>query len=214
MAQHSCTNIVQNAWNGGWYTFGSGSYWAGFANNPDRVWYYTTVIAFTTPDFSGVSEWVSINYSAKKEYSNGDPVLRYALCVPAAGETFDSFKDNYVGHGNSVSDFRAIASGEKTHGGAQKYYSLWNLTFSSQDLKPNTTYYLFLWAKYTGSKYSSYMRINAPSAHSVTLGVQDGLARIRVGGSWQKAQVWVRWGGSWKKARPWVRWNGSWKNTC
>lgn len=218
MSTYACTALSQDAWNGAWYGFGSSARDAGFTvNSTGKKTYYTTVIRFTTPSFSGESELVEIQYSAKEHFvkDGGDVTLRWALCVEDANGNCESYRDEYWGIGSAVAKHTyQIDSGEKTHGNGTSSYSDWSITISSTAIEPDTTYYLFLWAKNDSSGYSSLMTIAGPSNHSATVTVKDDLVWIRDGGSWKRARVWIRDGGTWKRALPWIRDGGTWKNTC
>lgn len=136
MGTAPCTLVQKTYYNGGWTAWNQASGYAG--GN------YPYVLQFETGSFPGAS--ASITFALALVAPEINPKFRWGLA------TSDGYKDNYVGGGEAPSDPARFASGvwevyDLTNGltNATRY-----LTINTSGLKPNTTYYLYLW-NYNGS---------------------------------------------------------------
>lgn len=146
MATKACT-IVNQGWgnvnlNQG---YGTGPAYAGLASGT----YFVTSLKFTTPTFAGVP--ASIDFTIVMGLSGYDEKssrLRYALC------TSDANIKSYENTAAAVTDPNQITSGiTVVSGGLSAYDTTNTITVDASAIKPNTTYYLVLWA---GDKVTGY----------------------------------------------------------
>lgn len=146
MATKACT-IVNQGWgnvdlNQG---YGTGPAYAGLGGGT----YFVTSLQFTTPAFTGVP--ASLDFTivmGKSGYDEKSSRLRYALC------TSDANIKKYENTAAAVSDPNQITSGiTVVSGGLSSYDTTNTITVDASAIKPNTTYYLVLWA---GDKVTGY----------------------------------------------------------
>lgn len=159
MAKTAACSIIGQTYATGNGTFGAyattGNKYAG-ANSSSI---YAYILQFETGNFSGKSEKLEINLSVKTMY-HADLDLRYALA------TSDENKNSYRSTFNAVSDPNQIATGSFDMTGlSTSAYNVRTLSIDTADLKPNTTYYLFLW----GPDRNCGTNLDATANHSGVL---------------------------------------------
>lgn len=144
--------------------------YAGYAGGSS---YYAYVLKFTTPDFLGVSE--SLAFSLLLNQGMGtDVTLRYALC------TSDANKNDYCGTKTAVSDSYQITTGTTKLNDMSSTVVRHTVNVSTAKLKPETTYYLILWA-YSDTGVSLKEVSSAWGDFKVTLAYNSGLGYIDSG---------------------------------
>ena len=129
-------------------------------SNGDHASYQVYVMKFTTTDFvEGTDTSVTFNLSAKK-ISQSNISLRYALCSSISNIA------SYTNKRGPVSDGNQIVSGVMSFSGLTSDYSSYSEVISTTALKPNTTYYLVLWAD-SDTQYD--LRLNTLTNHSIVV---------------------------------------------
>lgn len=184
------TIVAQTGYNGGWNSYGSAAMYAGKESGV----YYPYILKFTTPDFVGVSEKITIHLGVIKGYHDS-PTLRYSVC------TSDANRDKYINTYSNVSDSYKIANGTITMSGISTSMKTFSVSFYTTELQPNTTYYLYL---YGYASYSMWVTIMETSNHSIWVGWNAGLVYIDNGSSLEAYQCYVDNGTSWDLVIPYV----------
>ena len=131
--------------------------------------HYVYNLKFTTPEFSGTCDSIVFDLRMSTiDVTNFN--LRYALC------TSNSNYSNYTYTGNEVEDSTQIASGVITlNSTAINTIESRTLTISTNDLLPNTTYFLYLWAYGNNNEYCLGL-VDVASSHAVHIpNVDDSL---------------------------------------
>jgi len=170
--------------------------YAGHANGV----YYAAEFSFTTPDFVGLSKSITLSFSTKYSYDRY-PYFRYAIC------SSDANYHRYAKTMSSVSDPYQIAAGTAQWGYLNATYSDHEITISCEKLKPNTTYYVFLWA-YTTNDLAVY---DLPMEHWFYITYDQGLVRIDDGEKILTAVPYIDNGTEWVRAMPYIDTGESWK---
>lgn len=67
-----------------------------------------------------------------------------------------------------------------------------------------------LWVWGTGGFWSSYVQSCSGTGEEAPA-AENGLARVRSGGAWEKYEAHVRSGGAWAAYEPYVYYNGEWR---
>ena len=149
-AQNWALNYIWTYNDNQWNTANGG--WAGHTSGNG---YYLTVMQLTTPSWTGVVQSVRFTICAKKNTGNS-PTLRWAL-----SSSMDN-RNNYKNTMGAVSDGYQLTSGTVTMSGVGSAYGYYSFTADTPTLRPNTTYYLFLWAYASNNNVG----INKASSHS------------------------------------------------
>lgn len=149
-AQNWALNYIWTYNDNQWNTGNGG--WAGHTSSNG---YYLAVMQLTTPSWTGIVQSITFTICAKKNTGNS-PTIRWAL-----SSSMDN-RNNYKNTMGSVSDGYQLASGTVTMSGIGSSYGYYSFTANTPTLRPNTTYYLFLWA-YTSN---NNVGINKASSHS------------------------------------------------
>lgn len=160
MPTTSSKSMSQIKWYGGtglvwdWNTNQSG----GYAGHNLTNGYYTTILQFTTPSFTGLAASVSFSLYAKR-VAGANPVIRAAI---ATGEGNAS---KYLNTSEAVSNANQVAAATVTFSNVSTSYGNLNFTIDlgGAKLKGGTTYYLFLWAGSTGS---SLIMLSTATTHT------------------------------------------------
>jgi hypothetical protein len=196
------TILNQAGYNGGWIKYGSDTHYAGFGTTS----YFTTVIAFQTPAFLGMSEAVSISISAKKNGDNSNPTVRWALA------TSDVNRNIYVENNNEITqndDSCQLKSGVYTFQGITTAAANHTLDIETSELKPSTTYYLYLW----GYESNNWLTVYYPKNHSVSVAYTGGIVYIDDGNELEPYSAYIDNGSSWDLYLPYID-NGSGWDLC
>lgn len=160
MESINCT-IVAQAYNSN--AFGTSTCYAGF-NYSD---WYTYRLQFTTPAFTGKSSAITFNIQWRSPNVNGSTAktfsLRWALM------TSDDQLAKYRGHANEVADDTDRLETGRVDLSVPSDYSTASLTIATDGLKPNTTYYLYMWGDGSTGKSQNYSRATPPTNHTVVL---------------------------------------------
>ena len=159
-----CVIVGQCYYNGTWKEYSAAQAYVG----KDGSSYYPYILKFTTPSFSGASESVNFVFSLTKGVETYIDV-QYALC------SSDNNKNSYVGKYGDVTDSYKIVSGKMQFSGLSTQATSGSLAINTSELKPGTTYYLYLW---TQTSSSSYATINNTSLMNITLNYNQGLVYI------------------------------------
>ena len=131
--------------------------------------YFISIIKFTTPSFTGVSDSISIKLNivdGPVSTSDKTVTLNYAILKS------DSNKSSYWGVTGSVSDSNQMVSGSFTFDGITEQQQFFNLSkLSTRDLSPNTSYYLILW---TADK-TGFLQVwnDSSNKHTITLNSKE-----------------------------------------
>lgn len=194
MATASCTLVRKNYYNGGWKGWDRASGNAGSS--------YPYVLEFTTPSFLGASASITFDLTLISG-STSSPTLRYGIATSADN------KDSYAG-GGEVSDPYKFVGGTWSVTGLTS--GLTNasrsLTIETTDLKPNTTYYLYLW-NYNGS----YCMVWSLDSCTASLDYVNSLVYIDNGTNVEAYMIFVDNGSGWDQHMPYVD-NGSGWDLC
>lgn len=164
MATKACT-IVSQGWGNLNLNMGYGTDAAYAGLTGDN--YFVTSLKFTTPEFTG--EPASIEFAivmGRSGYFEASSRLRYAFC------TSDANIQNYEFTAGAVEDPNQLTSGLAIVSGAADTWDTTNkITVDASAVKPNTTYYLILWAAEKVSGYGQGMGLDSikESTPSATL---------------------------------------------
>lgn len=169
--------VGHDYYNDGWHGYGTGHAYAGRNGST----YYAYVLKFKTPAFLGASESIKITLSMIKGGSDTFE-FRYALC--SSDTNYRLYQNTY----SNVSDAYQMAAGSATFYNLGTSASGKNLEIATSELKPSTTYYLYLWA-YSSS--SSWVELNSVSEFSVRVYYNQGLIRYGNGEDFDTYQVYV-----------------------
>jgi hypothetical protein len=179
--------------------------------------YRPAYMKFTTPKFNGTSKNIKIKLYII-DTNNYERVtfrvpLRYAVCKSYAN------RNSYRNTVSDVSDEHQIVSGVWE----VKYYKAGvnfmdyteELTIECTKLKPNTTYYLFLWGSDTPSPMYQWLRNIQPRSgswdkHVVTVTYYENAAHIDTGSEIKTCECYIDIGDSWKPIVPYVDTGTSW----
>ena len=163
--------------------------------------YYVYCLQFTTPEFSGKSVKIAFDMSMKKNAAD-NPMLQYALCTSTENSKDYFFKTT------AVEDDTQLASGSKEFA-LTTTYATYTIELETNDLKPNTTYYLYIWA---GSQYSLSF-VNTKENHTIILTYKaNGGVRIKTSSAENVLHAAVIYsGGTWKRYIPVVYTPSGWK---
>lgn len=184
------------AYNSDWNPWSSSNEaYAGHANGV----YYTAEFTFTTPSFIGVSKSITFEFSAKKSYDPA-PLFRYAIV------TKDTNNARYLETMSAVSDPYQIASGASGWSSLGSSYDGKQITISCGDLKPNTQYALFLWARAA----NDLVLYNLASEHWFKITYDRGLVRLDDGETILTAVPHIDNGETWERVMPYVDDGSSW----
>lgn len=202
MATSSGTIVSQCGYDvqGGWHDYTSDAIYAGYSSGS----YYTYILKFKTPSFSGISEKITINFQASKvvTVTSIDTVsIRYSLC------TSDANKNNYISANGAVTDSYKIASGTLSVSIPNTTGTSNTLSISTSSLNSNTTYYLYFWANGTNT---SVFKVGTTSNHSVSLTHTYESVYIYNGSSWDKYVPYIYNGSSWDRYVPYIYNGSSW----
>ena len=152
-AQNWCLNYIWTYNDGGWNTTKGG-----YAGHTSGNGYYAAVMQLTTPSWTGVVSSAQFTVCARRN-TGSSPTLRWALT--SSMENRNSYKNT----SGTVSDGYQLASGTVSMAGISGQWGYYSFTASTPSLKPDTTYYLFLWA------YSSNNNVELNTAASHTFSV-------------------------------------------
>ena len=120
--------------------------------------YYLFCLKFETPQFAGKSAAIRFGLCMQM-LSTKNPVLRFALSTSS-----DNHKQYYeAGIGPAVDD-NQLASGEQSFT-LTADYATYTVELETEELQPNTTYYLFVWA----GALNSLTRFASTIDHSATV---------------------------------------------
>lgn len=171
-------------------------------NNSNR---YAGVLKFKTPSFSGVSTSITFNFYAQIRSTESN--LRYAIC------SSDSNATKYMGTTSAVSDTNQILSGTiSLTSVSSTEISKKTINVSTDKLKSNTTYYLFLWCS-NNTNIQVYDVMSSTRGASVSLVYEGGIIYIDNGESFDSYQVYIDNGTSWDMYIPYID-NGSGWDIC
>lgn len=176
--------------------------YAGFAGGSA---YHGYILKFTTPDFIGASESVAFNFWLSNQMGNS-ATLRYALC------TSDANKNSYCGTTGEVADPNQITTGTVTMDGMSTTVEQRTVNVPTNQLKPNTTYYLLLWA-YNDTGVSLKGPTSGWGTFTAVLGYNSGLAHIGDGTADKLHQAYIGNGSEYKLHIPYIFDGTSW-NIC
>lgn len=164
--------------------------------------YYPACVEFRTPDFKGKAKKVALSFSIKRPsaVSTTNHAFRYALC------TSDGNASKYANTANAVSDAYQLATSTWSVSSVETTAKSYTLTITANvaSLKPNTLYYLFIWAY----NVQSYVAFSAVTAHTVSVTYEKSAGAL-IGG--QEATFILKVGGSLIEATPLVFHDGAWR---
>lgn len=194
--------LNQAGYNDRWGNYGSTGQYAGFGTTS----YFTTIVAFQTPAFQGVSEGVEITLCVTKNGNNSNPTLRWALA------TSDVNRNMYVNTTSEVtseSDSTQVAYGVHQFQGVTASGTNSTIVVETSDLKPSTTYYLYLW----GYESDNWLTVYQSKSHSVSVGYNSGLVYIDSGNGFDAYVVYIDNSSGWDQCIPYID-NGSGWDMC
>lgn len=163
--------------------------------------YNVTILRFTTPKFTGVTE--SLKLTIKVNYGEvTNPTYRYALC------TSDANKEKYAATISDVLDDNQLASGLfKMSGVKSNTATNQTLTIPVTQLKENTTYYIILWGYSTDD---STVEVMEATNHSIIIYYNSGLVHIHNGTNFEAYHCYIDNGTSWDLCIPYIDNGTSW----
>lgn len=170
------------------------AHYAGFAGSG---LYCVYILRFYVPAFSGVSEGLTAGlYMSSGMGSN--VTLRYALC------TSDANRNKYLSTTAAVTDTNQIATGTVSISNVTSDVAKKEINFKTGNIKGGRTYYLILWA--AGDTGVSIKQFNSAwGNHSVTVGYNIGVVRLKVNGQVKSYMVFVKVSGALKQMIPYVK---------
>lgn len=164
--------------------------------------YYTNAIKFTTPDFVGASESIEIGLIMRTGVG-ASATLRYAVC------TSDANKAAYMSTTDDVTDENQIATGTVTFEDLKSDSQKRTFTIATSKIKPNATYYLFLWA--SGKTGVSLDKTSgAGGDFTVIVSYNSGLVYIDNGSALEAYQCYIDNGSDWDLHIPYIDNGTSW----
>jgi len=163
----ACTDLAMAYSSRDWTYSTDGTAYAGFAGG---TLYGVTILRFTVPAFSGLSEALKVGL-VMRDGMGDDVTLRWALC------TSDANRDDYKNTADQVADENQADTGTVFFKDMTEYIGTRNFELPTKCLKPGT-WYLILWA--AGSTGVSLREVSGSwGEHSVSLDYKSGGARIR-----------------------------------
>lgn len=122
----------------------SGSSWGTggtYAGHTASAGYYVTVMELKTPDFVGVAKSLRVTISARRNYG-------VSQHIRAAISKNTTYQDRYLNTSSTVDDPLKVAETMVTITNATNTYGYFSFSIplGEEELKPNDTYFLFLWA--------------------------------------------------------------------
>lgn len=184
------TIVSQNGYNSGWNGYGNEPQYAGVYSSK----HYICLVQIKTSDYVGVSEKLVFSFGATQMYGS-NPVLRYALC------SSDKNKGSYLNTHGEVTDETQLATGTVQLSGITSSNKTYTVEIPTTELKPATTYYLYLWA--AGSS-NNYCLIGSPAKESVSVDYNSGLVYIDTGSGLEAYQCYIDNGSGWDLCLPHV----------
>ena len=118
----------------------------GYAGHNSSNGYYTTVLQFKTPSFTGLA--TSVKFTVYAKNSGGtSPQIRAAISSSTANQS------RYLNTGSAVTEANQVAARTVTFSNMSSSYQGWSFTIHLESIKlePGKTYYLFLWAYGSGT---------------------------------------------------------------
>ena len=125
--------------------------------------YYTYIMKFNTPIFSGESTSIEFNFDFlyRKNTSIG---IRYAIC------SSDANRELYENKSGSITDTYQLASGNTTFTiKSSGYTENVKLTINTSKLASDTVYFLYLWAENSSSGYATIPAATLQYRPTITL---------------------------------------------
>ena len=161
-------------------------------------------LKFTTPSFNGTSTNISLGMSFSKAFAE-KVNLRYALCTSDAGY------ESYYYTDNAVSDSYQITSGDKTMTSLTTEYKTYTFNISTDVLKPNTTYYFYLWGYNSAVAEGLMLGINTIANHIITVTYEiNAVIYIDNGSSFDAYEIWIDNGSTWEQYAAYIDNGSSW----
>ena len=156
--------------------------------------------------------------------SNRYRIMGYKFTTPSEGISQLSFELETGGYTTGYSSHTPSLSGDKlgfviTEGNTPPLpsnTSLGKITATNSlisssvvtaVLKPDTTYYLWI---YSVEYYQGYWTVEGKNVKITYVG---GVVNIYTSNGWEKAIPWIYTNGAWHQTIPYI-YNGGWKNTC
>lgn len=194
MKNIACTNLAQAYSGVNWDYNTYGVAYAGYAN---ASVYGVTILRFDVPKFTGIAEdlmlgiYASIGVGATAQ-------LRWALC------SSDENRNAYQNTTGPVTDPNQLDSGTVTFAGMDNSVAKREAMIRTSKVRGGETYYLIMWASgQTGISVKSV--VGAYGNHSVVLGYNQGIIRVKLGGAQKPCMVFVKTGGKVRQAIPYVK---------
>lgn len=207
MANNIACTVVGREWShNGTITseYAQGAGYAGY----NGVYYYLYILKFTTPAFSGKSESLTFRLPCDK-LTGEKAVLRYAVC------TSDANHSSYAYAYGAVADNTQLATGEVTMEGLTTITTYEEIAVQTDQLQPNTSYYLYLWsANGKSDDTGGCVTLMNSAGITVTMGYLSGIVLVQTGEGVKTAFVDVYLNGVWhENCFPDVFVDGVWE-TC
>jgi len=193
------TVTQQAGYDGGWHKYDTSKQYAGFGTTS----YFTAIVVFQTPNFSGLSETINITLRVLKNGNNSNPTLRWALA------TSDANRDQYI---NTISEITNASDPFQIANGTHTFESISSggtdsiITINTQNAKPSTTYYLYLW----GYESGNWLTVYYPNTHSITVNYSGGIIYIDNGSEFEAYLVYIDNGTDWDLYIPYIDNGNNW----
>lgn len=192
-----------------WYsTGGSWSDYDSYSGNAGRATsglYYTTIVKFYAPIFTGTAFYVTVALPFKKGAgANTSTTLRWALAVG------DNNKNNYINTYAAVSDPNQVASGVITISGLSSTSLTHILPIpipAWYTMPSGQVFCLFLWA---GSSADFSQANLITSEVGATVAFNGNVVKVCENGSWNNYQAYVCNGTGWDGYKPMIHNGSSW----
>lgn len=191
-----CENLTQAYSVLNWeYTDWNAAY-AGYAGEA----YLCTILRFDVPAFTGVSEALDVALISFAGIGK-DVTLRWALC------TSDSNRGLYTGAKDDVEDSNQIDKGVVTIPDVTSETKARSFQVPATKIKGGKTYYLFLW-NYNDTGFELRGASTGWGKHSVSIGYNLGLLRVKVAGQVKAFSPYVVISGQARRAIPYSKLGG------
>lgn len=191
--------VGQTYYDGGWKEYSSSIGMVGYAGNK----YFTYILQFTTPEYVGTSESVTISFQLQASGST-TANLYWSLC------TSDENRDRYVNTTSAyVYDSMSIEMSPIQFSDlSTTAFTARSIEIHTTKLKPSTTYYLVMW----GATYhtDSLVLVGGTNDVSVSIAYTSGLVYIDNGSGFEAYQCYVDNGSSWDLCIPYIDNGVSW----
>ena len=204
METSNCTIVGQKG--RGDSTYATKAQYVGYASGGT---YYDYTLSFNTGDFNGASTSITFNIKMSNSSQGNPRTYRWAL-LSSDANVMGSSNNLYRNTAKAVTDENQLAQGTVTWNDVNKDTHK-VLTIETVELKPNTNYFLVLWAYSTSP--TSLLTVSAVEHHGDIIIEYDPLAEtyvyININGVAMKRKVYVNSNGNAVKRDVYFNYNGT-----